>query len=162
MPPKSDRERSTESKLWCIKLLSRDAYLFKGRKKVQQLKNIVGAEVTESSKPSSVSGTSPTAKKTVKVLKNYMKFNFTRSVEMTYCCVYHFGRTGMAANFTDVAKCRVTVTLQNAKLNVQQSNFLIKDIVVNYNLPIKKCQAVKKSVIDLKSNPCRVEVSNEQ
>ena len=64
-------------------------------------------------------------------------------------------------NFTDVAKCRVTVTLQNAKVNVQQSNFLIKDIFVNYNLPIKKCQAFKKSVIDLKSNPCRVEVSKQ-
>ena len=35
VPPKSDRERSTESNLWCIKLLSKDAYLFKGVKKAR-------------------------------------------------------------------------------------------------------------------------------
>jgi len=96
MPPKPDRERSTESKLWCIKLLSRDAYLFKGGKKVQHFQQIVGAEVTESSKPGSASGTSPAAKKSVKVLTNYTKFIFTRSVGMTCCCIYRFGPTGMA------------------------------------------------------------------
>jgi len=68
MPPKSERERSTVSKLWCIKLLSRDAYLFKGGKKVPHFQKLLRAEVAESSRPSSVSGSSPTAKKTVKVL----------------------------------------------------------------------------------------------
>ena len=67
MPPKPEKERSAEAKLWCIKILSRDAYLFKGGKKVQHFQNIIGAEATESSQPSSVSGTSPTAKQSVKV-----------------------------------------------------------------------------------------------
>ena len=37
-------KRSTASKLWCIKILSGDAYLFKGGKKVEHFRNIVGAE----------------------------------------------------------------------------------------------------------------------
>ena len=67
------RDRSNEAKLWCIKVLSGAAYLFKGGKRVEHFRNITGAqEVTkETSETSqSTSGSSPTAKKVVQVGNN--------------------------------------------------------------------------------------------
>ena len=65
--------KSTTQKLWCIRILSRAAYLFKGGKKVESFLNIIGAdEVTVNTSPagtsSSVSGSSPTVKKLLKVV----------------------------------------------------------------------------------------------
>lgn len=63
--------KSTTQKLWCIRILSGAAYLFKGGKKVESFLNIIGAdEVTVNTSPagtsSSVSGSSPTVKKLLK------------------------------------------------------------------------------------------------
>ena len=65
--------KSTTQKLWCIRILSGAAYLFKGGKKVESFLNIIGAdEVTVNTSPagtsSSVSGSSPTVKKLLKVV----------------------------------------------------------------------------------------------
>lgn len=66
--------KSTADKLWCIRVLSGAAYLFKGGKKVDNFLNIVGAEELSvdtaagtSSSVTSVSRSSPTAKKLLKV-----------------------------------------------------------------------------------------------
>ena len=65
--------KSTTRKLWCIRILSGGAYLFKGGKKVESFLNIIGAdEVTVNTSPagtsSSVSWSSPTVKKLLKVV----------------------------------------------------------------------------------------------
>ena len=68
--------KSTADKLWCIRVLSGAAYLFKGGKKVDNCLNIVGAEehnadtaaqAGTSSSVTSVSSSSPTVKKLLKV-----------------------------------------------------------------------------------------------
>lgn len=69
--------KSTADKLWCIRVLSGAAYLFKGGKKVDNFLNIVGAEEHNtdtaaqasrtSSSVTSVSRSSPTVKKLLKV-----------------------------------------------------------------------------------------------
>lgn len=70
MPPNViPRNRSNEAKLWCIKVLSGAAYLFKGGKRVEHFRNITGAQET-SETSQSTSGSSPTVKKLVQVGNN--------------------------------------------------------------------------------------------
>ena len=75
MPPNViPRDRSNEAKLWCIKVLSGAAYLFKGGKRVEHFRNITGAQEVLSKETSetspSTSASSPTAKKVVQVGNN--------------------------------------------------------------------------------------------
>jgi len=66
--------KSTEGKLWCIKIISNAAYLFKGRKRVPHFQNIVKAEANiyeskqDSSSSVSAAGQSSVIKKIVKVV----------------------------------------------------------------------------------------------
>ena len=61
--------KSTSEKLWCVKILSGAAYLFKGGKKVENFLNIIGAEEIdiETATAGSASFSSPTATKKIKV-----------------------------------------------------------------------------------------------
>lgn len=62
--------RSAADKLWCVKVVSGAAFLFKGGKQVANFQNIVGATVFEQPNASSSANANPTTKKLVKVIKS--------------------------------------------------------------------------------------------
>ena len=55
--------KGTEKKLWCIKVSSNAAFLFKGGKKVPHFQDIVGAESVDGSSTSLSEMSSPIAAK---------------------------------------------------------------------------------------------------
>ena len=68
--------KTTAQKLWCLRVISGVAFLFKGGKKVDNFRNILGAEeitVTDSGLSSSASSSSPPEKKLLKVQCSYYK-----------------------------------------------------------------------------------------
>jgi len=56
-----------EKKLWCIKVSSNAAFLFKGGERVAHFRNIVGVASVEVSASSLVEMSSPVAKKLLKM-----------------------------------------------------------------------------------------------
>ena len=60
-----------EKKIWCIKVSSNAAFLFKGGKRVEHSKNIVGVAIVELSTSSLVKMSYPAAKKLLKVIVSY-------------------------------------------------------------------------------------------
>lgn len=83
MPPKDKRSGSNEAKLWCIKVNSGAAYLYRGGKRVDNFLNIIGAESYQDSSDSVVeeSGASPPKKK-LKVIFKIIQYTFIAYIRL--------------------------------------------------------------------------------